>query len=144
MNDVAFPLEAIARFSPDTQEWTDTDRLFQVQQEAGDMQYTVRMYQQVVGATGSTRFAGFDRVFRLFELMADTINHSDEIADERAAMDALTADMRLLLALFPEELLVHGSAAELDQAMATWCDQMQLKTIPSSLTNGDSYLTPCP
>jgi hypothetical protein len=144
MHNVAFPLDAMASFSPDTQEWTDTDRLFQVQQEAGDAQMTALMYQHAVGAPASARFNRFTNVFSLFTLMADTINHSDEIVDERAAMAALTADMRLLRTLFPEELLVHGTPAELEQAMVTWCDQMQLKTIPSALTNGDSHLTPCP
>jgi hypothetical protein len=144
MNEVAAPLEAIARFTPDTLDWTAESRLREVQLEAKDIQNSVRRYQQVIGATAPGQFAAFDRVFRLFELIADTIVHSDEIADERAALTALTADMRLLLALFPRELLHHGSVAELDQAMTTWCDQMQLKTLPSSLTKGDSHLIPCP
>jgi hypothetical protein len=144
MNELSFHIEAAAS------SWSDghpdaepgTGHLLLVQQQAIAMERTASMYEQVV-KTAPAHVGSFARLFRLFALTADTINHSADLPDEAAAMKALQVDMRLVLALFPEDMLARGSATEFDQAMSTWCQQTQLKPVLLALTADWAHISPC-
>lgn len=142
LNDLSFHIESAASL------WTDgtvgLGHLSLARQQGNDMQSAARMYEQVI-KTAPEQSGKFAALFRLFSLAADTINHSADVVDKPAAVKALQADMRLVLTLFPQDLLARGAATELDQAMATWCTQAQLKTVMQipSLPDFWKYNAPC-
>ena len=124
INDLSFSISAVQ----DADQYDGNSHLMNAQQQGDAMRSATRMYEQAM-KTAPDQAGRFAKLFRLFSLTADTINHTENLPDEQGAMNALKADMRLVLSVFPEDLLIRGDATELDQAMTTWCAQAQIKPL---------------